>query len=128
MELIPDKRKLVGLIEQARDGKVCLPEFQRDFVWRRDEVADLLRSILRRYYIGSLLLLRCDPQAPPFAPAPFRGAQPILRELNPELLVLDGQQRLTSLLYALTAPNRTLKDSSQRRWFFLDLNLLLQDP
>src|SRR5687768_14440420 len=108
MELIPDKRKLVGLVEQAAEGKICLPEFQRDFVWRRDEVADLLRSILRRYYIGSLLLLRCDPQAPPFAPAAFRGAKPALRDLRPELLVLDGQQRLTSLLYAFTAPDLPL--------------------
>jgi hypothetical protein len=128
MELIPDKRKLVGLVEQVRDGKVCLPEFQRDFVWRRDEVADLLRSILRRYYIGSLLLLRCEPQAPPFAPAAFRGATPVYQTLRPEMLVLDGQQRLTALLYALTAPNLRLKDSSQRRWFFLDLKLLLDDP
>jgi hypothetical protein len=128
MELIPDKRKISGLIEQAYNGKLCLPEFQREFVWRRDEVADLLRSILRRYYIGSLLLLRCDPQAPPFAPAALRGAKPTYRELHPELLILDGQQRLTSLLYALTAPDLTLKDSSQRRWFFLDLQLLLEDP
>jgi hypothetical protein len=128
MELIPDKRKVVGLVEQALEGKLCLPEFQREFVWRRDEVADLLRSILRRYYIGSLLLLRCDPQAPPFAPAALRGAKPTYRDLRPELLILDGQQRLTSLLYALTAPDLNLKDSSQRRWFFLDLKLLLEDP
>lgn len=128
MELIPDKRKLVGLVEQAHEGKLCLPEFQREFVWRRDEVADLLRSILRRYYIGSLLLLRCDPQAPPFAPAVLRGAKPKYVDPHPELLVLDGQQRLTSLLYALTAPDLNLKDSSQRRWFFLDLKLLLDDP
>ena len=49
MELFPDKRNLVNIIEQARKGAVCLPEFQREFVWKREEVADLLRSILRRY-------------------------------------------------------------------------------
>jgi len=32
MEIIPDKRKLVGLVEQAYEGKICLPDFQRDFV------------------------------------------------------------------------------------------------
>ena len=47
---------------------------------------------------------------------------------RPKLLALDGQQRLTALLYALTAPDLSLKDSSQRRWFYLDLKLLLEDP
>lgn len=128
MEIIPDKRKLVGLVEQAQDGKLCLPNFQRDFVWRRGEVADLLRSIVRRYFIGSLLLLRCDSHNPPFAPVFLRGANSIYQTPRPELLVLDGQQRLTALLYALTAPDLNLKDSSQRRWFFLNLNLLLENP
>lgn len=128
MNIIPDKRKLIGLVEQAHEGKICLPDFQRDFVWTREEVADLLRSVLRGYYIGSLLLLRCDPQKPPFAPVFLRGAKPLYNEARPELLVLDGQQRLSALLYALTAPDLSLKDSSQRRWFFLDLGLLLEDP
>ncbi len=128
MDIIPDKRKLIGLVEQAHTGQLCLPNFQRDFVWPRDQVADLLRSVLRRYFIGSLLLLRCDPQRPPFAPVFLRGAQSVLREPRPELLVLDGQQRLTALLYALTAPDLRLKDSSQRRWFFVNLDLLLTEP
>jgi hypothetical protein len=32
MEIIPDKRKVVGLVEQAYKGEICLPNFQRDFV------------------------------------------------------------------------------------------------
>jgi hypothetical protein len=91
-------------------------------------VADLVRSILRQYFVGSLLLLRCDPNNPPFAPAFLRGAKPRYSTAQPELLVLDGQQRLTSFLYALTAPDLNLKDSSQRRWFFVNLDLLLTDP
>ena len=128
MEIIPDKRKLVGLVEQAYEGKLCLPNFQRDFVWPRDQVADLVRSVLRQYFVGSLLLLRSDPQKPPFAPIHLRGAKPLYQDARPELLVLDGQQRLTSLVYALTAPDLLLKDSSQRRWYFINLKLLLEDP
>jgi hypothetical protein len=126
--MIPDKRPVVRLVEQACEGKLCLPAFQRDFVWKRDEVADLVRSIVRGYFIGSLLLLRCDAQNPPFKPVFLRGARPLFKSPLPELLVLDGQQRLTSLLYALTAPDLPLKDSSQRRWFFLDLDLLVNEP
>ena len=128
MEIIPDKRKVVGLVEQAHEGKICLPNFQRDFVWTREEVADLVRSMVRGYFIGSLLLLRCDPVNPPFAPVFLRGAKPTYRDARPELLVLDGQQRLSSLIYALTAPDLSLKDSSQRRWFFVDLDVLLNEP
>jgi hypothetical protein len=128
MDIIPDKRRIIGLVEQAHEGKICLPNFQRDFVWTRDEVADLVRSIVRGYFIGSLLLLRCDADNPPFAPIFLRGSKPTHNEARPELLVLDGQQRLSSLIYALTAPDLSLKDSSQRRWFFLDLDLLLAEP
>ncbi|HEX5988695.1 MAG TPA: DUF262 domain-containing protein [Solirubrobacterales bacterium] len=128
MEIIPDKRRITGLVERAHEGKICLPNFQRDFVWTREEVADLVRSIIRGYFIGSLLLLRCDANAPPFAPVFLRGAQPDTQEPRPELLILDGQQRLSSLIYALTAPNLSLKDSSQRRWFFVDLDVLLSEP
>ncbi len=128
MEIIPDKRKVVGLVEQAHEGKICLPNFQRDFVWTREEVADLVRSIVRGYFIGSLLLLRCDASNPPFAPIFLRGAKPPIQEPRPELLILDGQQRLSSLLYALTAPDLSLKDSSQRHWFFLNLQVLLSEP
>lgn len=127
MEIIPDKRKVVGLVEQAHRGSICLPNFQRDFVWTREEVADLVRSILRGYFIGSLLLLRCDKDNPPFAPEYLRGAKPEHQEPRPELLVLDGQQRLSSLIYALTAPDLSLKDSAQRRWFFVDLDVLLNE-
>jgi hypothetical protein len=128
MDIIPDKRKVVGLIEHAYEGKICLPNFQRDFVWTREEVADLVRSIIRGYFIGSLLLLRCDPNNPPFAPEFLRGGQPSYKEPRPEHLVLDGQQRLSSLMYALTAPDLSLKDSSARRWYFVNLDVLLDEP
>jgi hypothetical protein len=118
----------VRLVEQGHEGRLCLPNFQRDFVWPREDVADLVRSILRGYYVGSLLLLRCDPTKPPFSPIALRGAQPKLTTLAPEVLVLDGQQRLTSLVYALTAPKLSLKDSSRPRRFFVDLERLRTTP
>lgn len=128
MEITPDKRNLVLLVEQAHKGNLCLPNFQRDFVWKREEVADLVRSVLRGYFVGSLLLLRSDPSNPPFAPVFLRGAVPEYSKPRAEFLVLDGQQRLSSLMYALTAPDLSLKDSTQRRWYFVDLRKWLEDP
>lgn len=118
----------MGWFSRRYEGTICLPNFQRDFVWTREEVADLIRSIVRNYYIGSLLLLRCDPNNPPFAPVFLRGARPKLPDPQPGHLILDGQQRLSSLIYALIAPNLSLKDSSKQRWFFLNLDALSREP
>ena len=128
MEITPNKRKIILLVEEAQQGTVCLPNFQRDFVWSSDEVADLLRSLLRGYFVGSLLLLDCDKKQPPFAPIPLRGAEPATLKLSPSQLVLDGQQRLTSLIYALYGPDLGLKNSKRPRKFFIDLDALLVDP
>lgn len=128
MEITPDKKKLSLLVEKAYEGSLCLPNFQRDFVWSKDAIADLIRSILRGYFLGSLLLLDCDPKNPPFAPISLRGAKPKTVALRPSQLVLDGQQRLTSLLYAMYAPDLGLKGSRRPRRFFLDLELLTTNP
>jgi len=127
MDVTPTMKKVVELVKKANEGEVCLPDFQRDFVWPREAVADLVRSILRGYYIGSLLLLGCNPTDPPFQLVTLRGSKQ-QQDLQPHWLVLDGQQRLTALLYALYAPNTPLKDSSQRRYFFVDLKLLIDNP
>jgi len=42
VEIIPDKRRVVGFVGQSARGELCLPNFQRDFIWTRDEVADLI--------------------------------------------------------------------------------------
>lgn len=128
MEITPDKKRLSLLVEKAYEGSLCLPNFQRDFVWSKDAIADLIRSILRGYFLGSLLLLDCDPKSPPFAPMALRGSKPAKVTLNPTQLVLDGQQRLTSLLYAMYAPDLGLKGSRRPRRFFVDLELLSNNP
>lgn len=128
LEIFPGKSDVASLVRKTYEAEYCIPNFQRDFVWTRDEVADLLRSILRGYFIGSLLLLGCDPERPPFAPVRLRGAKPSSDKPRPNMLVLDGQQRLTSLVYALTAPDLGLKNSKTPRRYFIDLERLAQDP
>jgi len=57
MEITPDKKSLMGLVRRASNGAIVLPEFQRNFVWSRDDITDLLISILRGYFIGTFLSL-----------------------------------------------------------------------
>jgi uncharacterized protein with ParB-like and HNH nuclease domain len=44
-------------MEQARDGRLVLPDFQRDFVWKPTDVVKLLSSLLNGYPIGGLLVM-----------------------------------------------------------------------
>lgn len=127
MNITPNKQPLLQLVEGARDGSVCLPNFQRDYVWKRDQINDLLRSVIRGYFIGTVLLLRCDEDDPPFEPEFVRGSKPERQRPRPEWLVLDGQQRITSLLYALGTPDFPLKDTRHPRRFFISIPRLAAD-
>lgn len=82
--------ELVGMIER---GELRLPEMQRRYVWRSTRVRDLLDSLYRGYPSGSILLWETDEDVPlqDFA---------MQQQTNPyksTRLLLDGQQRLTSL-------------------------------
>ena len=57
MDVIPSKKPLISFVKQAQEGKIVLPEFQRDFVWARDDIKDFLISILKGYFIGSIFYL-----------------------------------------------------------------------
>ncbi|HIE12641.1 MAG TPA: DUF262 domain-containing protein [Desulfotomaculum sp.] len=104
MEITPDKKRLLDLVERAKTGEIALPEFQLSFVWTRDDVKDLLTSVLKGYFIGSFLLLKVDVESSPFAFRAVAGVGKPAEQLRPDWLILDGQQRLTSLHYAFAAP------------------------
>jgi uncharacterized protein DUF262 len=82
--------ELVGMIER---GELRLPEMQRQYVWRSTRVRDLLDSLYRSYPSGAILLWETDEVVPQqeFAVAQQHNPYQSTR------LLLDGQQRLTSL-------------------------------
>jgi hypothetical protein len=82
--------ELVGMIER---GELRLPEMQRRYVWRATRVRDLLDSLYRGYPSGAILLWETDEAVPL---QEFAVAQQSNPYQNTRLL-LDGQQRLTSL-------------------------------
>jgi uncharacterized protein with ParB-like and HNH nuclease domain len=115
------------LLRKAKVGQFKLPQFQRDFVWNEAQVALLIDSIARNYPIGSLLLLEPGPEI-------HLSTRPLNVELDTssekcleddeastevstdaqELLILDGQQRMTSIVRVLLNLN-----SSRTYWFDL---------
>lgn len=110
--------KLSDLLTRLDEGKIVLPEFQRSFVWKAPDIDLLLTSLVLDYPAGSLLFLRADPNNP-LAWRTVEGVESSTDRTAPEYLVLDGQQRLTSLSVALNGRGEHL--------FFMDLKDLEQD-
>lgn len=111
-----DKKPLVFLLDQIEQREIALPDFQRSFVWDPPETRELVVSILSSFPAGSLLLHRGGDQV--FAPRQFEEA-PALSG-SPSYLVLDGQQRLTSLFQAFSGRGT--------HRFFLNIADLLNAP
>lgn len=88
---------LSHLLSSINERKLALPDFQRDFVWDAGATEELIESIARSFPAGSLLFLPYRPNE--FTPRAVTGA-PELNGLTPLELILDGQQRLTSLYQA----------------------------
>ena len=82
-----------SLVDDAAEGKLRLPEFQRDWKWRRSQVVRLYDSIRKDYPIGAFLTLEASDKLN-FSPRPFTGVETIPEDL--EAYVLDGQQRITA--------------------------------
>ncbi len=85
--------KVSDLVGKVERGELRLPEMQREYVWRATRVRDLLDSLYRGYPSGVILAWESDE---PIATRDFAVAASEASPVRP-LLLLDGQQRLTSL-------------------------------
>ncbi|MFZ1519450.1 MAG: DUF262 domain-containing protein [Ignavibacteriaceae bacterium] len=85
--------KLSELVDMIKNGELRLPEMQRRYVWRATRVRDLLDSLYRGYPSGSILVWETDKEQPNRELAVTQDISPF----TGHKLLLDGQQRLTSL-------------------------------
>jgi hypothetical protein len=126
------KASLNDLLREIREGKIQLPDFQRGWVWDDDHIRDLLVSIARSFPIGAVMLLETGGEMR-FQTRPVEGLEGLIpREHEPEKLILDGQQRLTTLAQALSleAPvnTRTAKDKKIKRHYYFDIRKAVEMP
>ena len=84
-----DVRSIKDLLSQINRGEILLPEFQRGYVWNRNQVRELMQSLYRNHPTGHLLIWRT------YKPALVRGGA--AAGDGHSRLLLDGQQRLTTL-------------------------------
>lgn len=93
-----------GLVESIALGKIGLPDLQRPFVWPNKKVRDLLDSMYRGYPVGYLLFW----ENPTFDEGKAIGSKK--KQVAPQTLVIDGQQRLTSL-YAVLKDEQVVREN-----------------
>lgn len=107
------KTELGRLLDEIIAGKIQLPNFQRGWVWDDEHIRSLLVSIARSFPIGAVMLLETGGDAR-FQVRPVEGVS-LPDSVQAARLILDGQQRLTSLLQVLklSAPVST-RDEKKR--------------
>ncbi len=118
------------LLEDCHRGVLQLPDFQRSWVWDEDRIKSLIASVSRAFPVGALMALETGGPVN-FKPRPVEGAPPQARQAVPQSLLLDGQQRITSL-YQVISRNQvvetvTPKKKKVKRWFYIDIRKAL-DP
>ena len=91
---------LAQLLDKAASGELQLPDFQRGWVWDDDHIRSLLASISLSYPIGAVMTLVAGNPGVNFKARLLEGVD-LSPKPEPETLLLDGQQRVTSLYQAL---------------------------
>ena len=120
---------LETLLKNVKEGRIVVPDFQRSFVWDPEAVRELLVSIVAGYYIGSLLSLSVQKSNSPFAIKLIEGVEIINpnQRIQPIVdVILDGQQRISSLFYAFYQPHMGLKNQLKPYYYFLDVDQALK--
>ena len=130
METFDSKKiSLTELLNSIQKGKIQLPDFQRGWVWDDNRIKGLLASVIKSFPISVVTLLETGENVS-FKTKPVEGATPS-SEVKPEYLILDGQQRLTSLYQAIIT-NRVVKTRNAKgyeilRWYYIDMEKAM-DP
>lgn len=121
---------LKDVLKDINHGKIQLPDFQRGWVWDDDHIRSLLASVSLSYPIGAVMMLELGNDEVRFLPRLIEGVQ-LTDSVEPDQLILDGQQRLTSLFLALQSgrpvPTTNAQGKEVKRWYYVDIAKAL-DP
>lgn len=125
-------KKLDDLLKMVEEGKAQLPDFQRSWVWDDSKICKLIESITSGYPMGAAMFLANGGEQIRFKYRKFEGVEST-EDVIPEWLVLDGQQRLTTLYQVLKSKKATItrletnRDATIKRFYYLDIKKCL-DP
>jgi len=118
------KRNLYEILKDVNSGKIQLPDFQRGWVWDDDRIKGIIASVAKSFPIGAVMLLETGNENIRFKTKPVEGVVG-LNGTKPEMLILDGQQRITSLYQAIitnrVVNTRNSKGYEIKRWYYIDM-------
>ncbi len=112
------------LVREMKRNHICLPSFQRDFVWKPKQMALLIESIVRHYPIGTFIFLR-------YLENRDLGKNSFVRTdpnaFRPLYYVIDGQQRLRTFLQLLSKPDKfrpheSIESEGKKYKIYLDIS------
>ena len=116
-------RKITDLMTSIQSGEIQLPDFQRGWVWDDNRIKGLIASITNGYPVGAAMFLEYGNDNIRFKYRVIEGAEELARV--PDELILDGQQRLTSMYTSLFSDmpvnTRTENGKEIKRFYYIDM-------
>lgn len=121
-----DNELLSSLLDKVENHDIQLPDFQRGWVWEDNRIKALLASLTLKYPVGAIMLLESGGDFH-FKCKNIEGSGDEYK--NPEGMILDGQQRMTSTFQAMRSKNAVSTWSDQKkaikRFYYLDIEKAL---
>ena len=122
-------RQITELMKTIHSGATQLPDFQRGWVWDDSRIRALIASITSNFPVGAAMFLEYGNENVRFKYRTIEGAPS--QNVIPKELILDGQQRLTSIYSALYSDKpvktRTDKGKEIERYYYIDIRKAI-DP
>ena len=124
------KTRLFEILKDVDAGKIQLPDSQRGWIWDDNRIKGILASVAKSFPIGAIMLLEAGNENIRFKTKPVEGVK-LSNNVKPDLLILDGQQRITSLYQAIVTNEvvTTRDDKKQviKRWYYIDMRKAMDD-
>ncbi len=121
-------RQIAELMKSIEAGNAQLPDFQRGWVWDDNRIKALIASITNNFPVGAAMFLEYGNANIRFKYRVIEGSP--AANVTPAELILDGQQRLTSIYASLYNPNpvhtRTDKGKDIQRYYYIDIDKALE--
>jgi len=121
--------ELSELMREVSTGKEQLPEFQRGWTWDNDRIRGIIASLSQGYPMGAIMRLEYGNENVRFKYRTIEGVT--VTGVTPEFLILDGQQRLTSM-YRATCCKKPVETTTEKgkeikRFYYLDIKKCLDE-
>lgn len=120
---------IADILKNIDNGTIQLPDFQRGWVWEDNRIKALIASISNAYPIGAAMFLDATGNNVHFKSRLFEGVNPNHSSTTPKTLVLDGQQRTTSIYRSMFCKSVVnTMDSKKKpisRYYYLNIPLCL---